>query len=298
MTRLGGVFALRVVLSLALSLTSVSTTAQTVSDRDSHRTDATSEAASNEAQVLSPFIVSYANGRLTLVAEKHSLAHILEAIAVKADFSVFGAEAFRDSLLSVRYEHAPLDAALRELLAKIDAFYQYVSAGESAARLRAVWVYPSGGSLDIVPERFEAWASTREFEAQLSDPTPSVRARALAALADRRRDEGAVDIVMAALLDPADEVRMMAFSAALQAGIEIPQDRLVSLASGDPAAGVRLLALQAIDQGPNAKDVASTLVGDPDPDVRGLAEAMLNAKPPSNASQTIRNEGRRKSGGT
>jgi HEAT repeat protein len=198
----------------------------------------------------------------------------LEEISREGKVAISGDTGPGRRLVSIQFQDLPLDEGLRQILRDHDAFFFYGVEGKAPASLRAVWVYPKGQGRGLEPVPPEAWASTRELEAELADPNPKARARAIEALVERKGD-GARDAVLEALKDHDEEVRAQALYQTVSGDVELPTDALTDLALGDPSPAVRFLALEALTDRPEARTIAETALNDPSPQIRHKAQEIL-----------------------
>ena len=228
-------------------------------------------------------VITCKEKRLTARVQKVELEWLLEEIARECGVPVILGGDVGEERVSVEINDFPVDEALRQILARYDAFYLYEAAEEPAAgqsaegatpKLRSVWVYARGQGNGLEPVPPEDWASTREFEKRLDDPDPAVRFRALGILVERLGD-GARDAVLQALNDPDELVRAEVLQAALDEGLTLPTDLLTNLFFNDPSAQVRFLALEGLRDDPNAREFAERALKDPDQHVQDLAREIL-----------------------
>src|SRR3990167_7980604 len=131
-------------------------------------------------------VITCKDKRLTARAKDSQLESLLEEIALACGVPVILGGDVGDERVSVEINDFPVDEALRQILARYDAFYLYEAADEPRAgadpasatpKLRSVWVYARGQGSGLEPVPPEDWASTREFERKLNDPDPEVRDR-------------------------------------------------------------------------------------------------------------------------
>lgn len=235
--------------------------------------------------------VTVKEGRLSIRVENRSLDWILEQVSREGKVAISGDTHLGRRLVSIQFQDIPLDEGLRQILREHDAFFFYGVEGKAPASLRAVWIYPKGRGRGLEPVPPEAWASTRELEANLADPDPGVRTRAIEALVERKGD-GARDAVLEALKDQDVQVRTQALYQTASEDVELPTDALTDLALGDPSPDVRFLALEALADRPEARTIAETALNDPSPHVRRKAKEILRGldaptppRPPSQPAQ-------------
>ena len=218
--------------------------------------------------------VTVKEDRLSVRVTNRSLVWILEAISREGKVAMSGDAGPGRRLVSIQFQDLPLDEGLRQILRDHDAFFFYGGEGKAPASLRAVWIYPKGRGRGLEPVPPETWASTRELEAELADPNPEARARAIEALVERKGD-GARDAVLEALKDHDEEVRAQALYQTVSGDVELPTDALTDLALGDPSRDVRFLALEALADRPEARTIAETALNDPSPQIRHKAQEIL-----------------------
>ena len=216
--------------------------------------------------------IDFQNGRLTVEAKDVPLGWLLQRISDKSGISIVARDIGREKV-SLLSNNASLDDVLRQLLQKYDYFVYYGSQADSAS-LSAVWVYPKGQGRGIEPVPTGQWASTKEFERQLTDKDPVVRAGAIEAVIERKGD-AAGDEIRAALGDEDERVRTQALYYSQANAVELPVGVLSELAIVDPSANVRYLALEALARTSDGASVAQAALSDPDPNVRAAAKEIL-----------------------
>jgi hypothetical protein len=219
------------------------------------------------------------NNRLSVQAENHSLAWILEEISNKSGVPIIPSEGMKDQTVSIRFRDLPLDQGLQVVLKTLDAFYYYGAQGEAPAALKAVWLYPKGKGSRIVPAPPEAYASTAEMQQDLSDPDPAERARAAEALIQRQGRRG-LDTLVHVLADPDEKVRYRALYQATRSGLALPEDLAQYLALSDSSPVVRFLALEVMANMRGAdpariRQIAEQALNDPNELVRQQAQDIL-----------------------
>lgn len=220
--------------------------------------------------------VTLKEGRLSVRVENRSQDWVLEEISRQAKVAMTRVSGSGSRRLSVRFEDLSLDDGLRRILADDDAFFFYGAQGRAPASLRAVWIYAKGKGKGLEPVPPEAWASSRDLERDLADADAAVRARAIEALIERKRD-GARDAVLEALKDPDEAVRTGALYESLSNDVELSTDLLGDLALDDSSPDVRFLALDALADHPDVRAIAERAASDPSPHVRHKAQEILQA---------------------
>jgi len=218
--------------------------------------------------------VAFKDGLVTLQAKDRPLSWFLNEISRAAGVAVVLADGVGVERLSIDFKDLPAEEAFRQLLRDYDAFFFYSGEGMKPASLRVVWVYPKGQGKGLQPVPPEQWASTKEFEEELGDPDPDVRARSIEALIERKGNR-ALEAVLKALEDQEARVRTRALYQAISAGLELPEDVLIALALSDSSPSVRFLALEALATGPEAHWIAQRALSDPSPHVQQRAQEIL-----------------------
>jgi HEAT repeat protein len=218
--------------------------------------------------------VSFENDRLSVQTEDCPFDWFLEEISKKAHVAIITDEGLRSQSASTQFENVSLEEGLRRVLKDYDSFFFFGGDKGSPSRLKAVWVYSNGEGTGVVPVPQEFWASTKELEGKLKDPSPKVRASAIEAIIDRKRDK-ARDEVFNALKDPNSEVRTRALSAALNSGVDLPTQSLIDLFVHDKSPKVRFLSLDAMADSPEGETMAELALNDPDPHVQNAAHEIL-----------------------
>jgi len=203
-----------------------------------------------------------------------TLETVLTQLGARMKVRVVIDETIADTPVTAPGEHLAADDRLRRVLAPYDAFYLLSADGKGAGALTAIWVYPLGLAHDVEPVPISRWGSTSDIEGQLESSTAEVRLHAYEALLEREGEQGAATLHRA-LADPSDVVRAGALSAGLDAGVEITEAELSALL-GDPSPAVRLLVLDAAEARPEADAITFSAVGDPDPEVRNRAAALVD----------------------
>ena len=214
--------------------------------------------------------VDFQNGQLSVEAREIPLAWLLKKISDKAGIPIV-AQDISGEKVSLVSSSANLEEVLRQLLQKYDYFAYY--SGDPPS-LSAVWVYPKGQGRGIEPVPAGQWASTKEFERQLTDKDPEVRASAIEAVIERK-GEGAKDEILAALNDENERVRTQALYYSQTNAVELPTAVLAGLATTDPSANVRYLALQVLAGSDEAESVARAALNDSDLNVQAAANEIL-----------------------
>ncbi len=221
-------------------------------------------------------VVSFKEGRLTVMVQGVALERILDAISRQAGVAILGADQGGAEPVSVQLQDIPLEDGLRRLLKNRDAFFFYGVEKDAPSSLRAVWVYPKGQGRGLAPVPAKDWASTRELEALVSDPDAKLRMRAYQGLVQRKR-ERALDVVLKALEDGDEMVRANTLYYALRSGVELPAEKLEHLALIDASPNVRFLGLEALSSkdSPNLRSIAEQAANDPDANVQVMARQIV-----------------------
>src|SRR5436309_2890704 len=219
-------------------------------------------------------IVSVRDGLLSVEIQNQPLSWVLNRISWESRVAIIVGDGEASHPVFGQFHDVPLAEGLRQLLKGHDAFFFYGGNQNAPASLTAVWVYPKGRGRSLAPVPPEAWASTKELEARLTDPDPEWRARAAEALVMRKGDR-ARDVLLQALMDKDDGVRTRTLYAALRSSVKLPADVLIKLALGDSAPNVRFLALEALAGDPNLGPIVEQALNDPNPHVRNKAEEIL-----------------------
>lgn len=208
-----------------------------------------------------------------------TLQSLLASIADHTKLRIVVDEAIAEQPVTAPLDR-PVDEVIRTVLAPYDVFYLHSNDAKGAATLKAIWVYARGEAADIAPVPATAWATTKDFEAQLQSSNADVRLRAFVALINRL-GEDAMPILERALRDPEASVRAGALAAALDAGPDLSAAELMRMLSDDPSPEVRVLALDAAEARDDAAAIANVAAADGDPRVRARAkELMGEATPP------------------
>lgn len=222
--------------------------------------------------------VAVQRGRLTASIENASLQSVLEELSVKTQIALVAGNGLEGDPVSAELKNVPVEEGLRDLLKNHDAFFYYGAVGEHTKPvLRAVWVYPRGAAATFRPVPPEAWASTKDLHASLSDHEPAVRERAYEALMSRP-DRESRDLLLLALRGASEtdpEMRQRLLSRALSTGIDVPREMLADLVRSESSQEIRLMALDAFWGDPSAREVALTALSDPSEAVRARAEDLL-----------------------
>jgi hypothetical protein len=221
-------------------------------------------------------VVSFKEGRLTVIAQGAALDRILDTISRQAGVAILGADQGGAELVSVQLQDIPLEDGLRRLLKDRDTFFFYGVEKDTPASLSAVWVYPKGQGRGLAPVPAKDWASTKELEGMLSDPDPKLRMRAYQGLVQRKR-ELALDIVLKALKDGDEWVRANTLYYAVRSGVELPAEKLEELALNDASPNVRFLGLEALSNknSPNLRSIAEQAANDPDANIQVMAQQIV-----------------------
>jgi len=218
--------------------------------------------------------VTFENDRLSVQTEDCPFDWLLEEISKKAHVAIITNAGLPSQAASIQLENVSLEEGLRVVLKDYDSFFFFGGDKRSPSRLKVVWVYSNGEGTGVVPVPQEFWASTKELEGKLKDPEPKVRASAIEAVIDRKRDK-ARDEVFNALKDANSEVRIRALSAALNSGVDLPTQSLVDLLVHDKSPKVRFLSLDAMADSAEGETMAEYALNDPDPHVQNAAHEIL-----------------------
>jgi HEAT repeat protein len=237
----------------------------------------TSRVTSRELTVI------FRDGRLTVSAKGCPLGQLLDEISSKAEVAVIATADVGTQPVSIQFKDLPLDTGLRQILENYDLFFFFAADNKPLAHLRAIWVYPKGKARGFAPVPPEQWASTKDVQRQLNDPDAGVRARAVEAIVERKRDK-AQDEVNQALTDKDPQVRTRALYAALSSGVDVPEQTLTDLLFTDQSPEVRFLALDALAGSPKGVAMAELFLNDPDPHVQSRAREIFGSS--SDASQS------------
>jgi len=161
-----------------------------------------------------------------------------------------------DRIVTVSFEDAPLDLALRAVLKDEDVLMLY---GAGGSVLKAVIIYPNGQGDSIVKQNEDR---TEHLMHALESSDEEVRARAVERLIKRLGTESQ-GIVLQALGDQSGDVREQALSGAVNSGVPLPVDTLIRLATTDPVPSVRTYAMEALAdnlKGADAQERLSAIV--------------------------------------
>jgi hypothetical protein len=223
--------------------------------------------------------IAVERGRITASIRNSPFAAVLEQLASQTGATFVPADDLDIGAIRISAKLAglPLDEGLRLLFKNYDVFFYYAAVGTAPSSLRAVWLYRKGAGANLRPVPPEAWASTKDLQAAISDPDPTVRARAYEALMSRP-DRESRDLVLLALRgmgEPDDAVRERILAIASSTDMQLPSDLLIDLARGDRHEGIRLNALNALASEPTWKEVARAALTDPSKTVRQRAKEIL-----------------------
>jgi len=221
-------------------------------------------------------LITFHDKRLSLSVSNSPLGSILDELARAGRITIVQTEPVGDTLVSIELKNVTLESGLRQILSGQDAFFLYAGDGDSPASLKTVWVYPKGLARGFQPAP-PAWGSLKEIEAKLADPDPSVRIRAYDALLERKGNDAVNDVARLMVEEKNDDVRAQVFSAALSKDVQLPVDLRIALASTDASEGVRILALDTLRGDPNLPAVATAALTDPSPNVRLMAQDLMNS---------------------
>jgi hypothetical protein len=221
--------------------------------------------------------ISFDNGRLTAVVRNSSLRRALEEVGAQAHFTVIFGEMADEKLESLELENVPLDEGLRYFLSDHDSFFYYNATSDAPASLRTLWVYSKGAASALRPVPPEAWASSTELIASLSQADPESRALAYEALISRP-DGASREAVIEALKGAREKdegVRQRIFTTAMTRGMAVPPEVLGDLVRLDQSEQIRWLALDALSEDPSAEDIAHVALADSSEVVRNRAKEIL-----------------------
>lgn len=216
------------------------------------------------------------DGRVSASVENVRLDVLLDEIARLGDVALVRGDLPGDERVSADFKDLAIDEALRQLLARRDAFFFYGGGTDRPASLRVVWIYAPGEGRGLVPVPPDKWASTRDVEDRLRDADPDVRAAAIETLVERKKGQS-LGTVLQALNDADERVRSRALYAALAGDLELPADALRE-AFADASASVRFLALDALAQHPDFAAIARRALQDSSEHVRARAAELLAAR--------------------
>src|SRR5215813_4492660 len=177
---------------------------------------APAQSGAERRQKAAPLSVSVKDGRLSLEAMDQPLGKVLEVIASRAHLALVTDDVL-EQRTTIRLADLPLEDALKELLSSYDVFYFHAGRAGQRSELQALWVYARGRGQGVQPVPPESWASTKEMERRLADPSAEVRAKAVETLIDRQ-GSAAAEAVVHALTDADVDVRTRALFAAVSHG--------------------------------------------------------------------------------
>jgi HEAT repeat protein len=222
--------------------------------------------------------IAIEEGRITGTIRSYPLEAVLEELSSRTGVALVPADDMDlgTARVSAELRGVPLDQGLRQLLKNYDVFFYYGAVGNASSALRSVWIYPKGTAAALRPVPPEAWASTKDLQAGLTDSDPTVRARAYEALMSRP-DRESRELAMQALrgTEPDEMVRERILSSAFSTGGQLPPDVLMYLTRSDSSERIRLIALDALASEPTAKEAARAALNDPSELVRNRAKEIL-----------------------
>jgi len=208
-----------------------------------------------------------ANGeRLSVAVAGLPLQVLLDEISRQSGVAILLADELADSPVSIQLPDLPIEQGLQRILDRHDSFFLYDRAGERAAQLSTVWVYPRGRGREFMP-------LPAGLQRALTDGAPVDAA-----------PQAALDRARAALADPDEQLRLRSLHAALQSGVEFPEALLHDVILRDPSPQVRAVALTGLaDDGiepaaPTQLALLNAARADPDPEVSALAAHLLDAR--------------------
>ena len=217
-------------------------------------------------------------GLVTASIQNAALLTVLDELSARARVTIIPGPGLEGERVSANLENVPVDQAVRDLLKACDTFFYYSPARpQSAASLRAVWVYPRGAAATLRPVPLEEWGSTGDIDTALAARDPAVRERAYEALMSRPDVVSRNTIVQAirGATETDGDVRQRLLSTALSKGIEIPPDVLADLVRGDGVDVIRVMALEALSGSAAAREIAAAALTDPSQVVRERAKDIL-----------------------
>jgi len=217
-------------------------------------------------------------GLVTASIQNSALLTVLDELSARARVTIIPGPGLEGEQVSANLENVPVDQAVRDLLKSCDTFFYYSPARpQSAASLRAVWVYPRGAAATLRPVPLEEWGSTGDIGTALAARDPAVREQAYEALMSRPDAASRNTIVQAirGATETDGDVRQRLLSTALSQAIEIPPDVLADLVRGDGVDEIRVMALEALTGSAAAREVAIAALTDPSQVVRERAKDIL-----------------------
>ena len=201
--------------------------------------------------------IRVSNGRLSMHVYNRPLISILQRLSMLQNaVSIVVKDQRIDRIVTVSFEDAPLDLALRAVLKDEDVLMLY---GAGGSVLKAVIIYPNGQGDSIVKQNEDR---TEHLMHALESSDEEVRARAVERLIKRLGTESQ-GIVLQALGDQSGDVREQALSGAVNSGVPLPVDTLIRLATTDPVPSVRTYAMEALAdnlKGADAQERLSAIV--------------------------------------
>lgn len=221
--------------------------------------------------------MTFESGRVSAKIRSLPLHLVSERISVVTGVKIALAETLAPERVSADWKGALIADALRELLSEYDVFFFHSPGTQESSTLRAVWVYPKGSASVLKPLPPGEWASSSQLEKMVQDSDPAIRLAAWDALIDRR-DPRSHSLLMDALRGISEidaGVRERLLSGALTRGSRVPTDLLADLARGDPSSRIRWIALDALSEEPLRRQIAETLIHDPDEAVRTRAKELI-----------------------
>jgi hypothetical protein len=240
--------------------------------------------------------LTLSEGRLTLHVVDRSLISILDRLTmIQTHVAILFKDRLIDRQVTANVEAAPLDVALRTLLADEDVLLLY-GADEGRSILRAVLIYRKGQGDGVVADLKQSVDATSQLAHALDSPDEVERAQAVQNVIERFGTD-AQEVVLRAIDDQSDHVRTVALSSALEAAFALPVDTLIRLATADPVPSVRMSAMEALASNLEAADAPqrlSAITGvagqDPEASVReraaGVLQQLANEPPPPENEQS------------
>ena len=217
-------------------------------------------------------------GLVTASIQNRPLSIVLQWLVSERQVALTIAPDIAADNVSAEMKRVPLDEALRNILAKYDAFYYYGAGADHPPGLRAVWVYAKGTASALKPIPPEVWASQKDLLTSIEDRDLVVRERAYEALI-LRPDTRSRDLVFAALRgfrEKDEGLRQRLLARAVSNGMAIPQEVLTDIARTDSSEQMRLIALDALPrESSEMKAVAEAALSDASDSVRARAKDIL-----------------------
>ena len=237
------------------------------------------DVGAQSASTAGQMSITVADGRITARLRNSQFDALLEQLASQTGAAFVPADdlATGEIRVSAELSAVPLDEGLRSLFKLFDVFFYYGGAGDAPSALRAVWIYRRGAAAHLRPVPPEAWASTKDLQATITDPDPLIRARAYEALLARpdRESRELVLLALRGVSEPEDAVRERVLALASGSDMQLPSDLLLDLARWDRHEGVRLNAMNALATDRTRKEAALAAMTDPSQAIRKRAREIL-----------------------